>query len=84
MQGRTTGSTCPDLSLLDIHLALHLGRRVNADHQVDFLGRSWPISVTFRQTMTPIHHPNCQFWVGSQPPKPPENRWSDILGKFSL
>lgn len=84
VQGRTTGSTCPDPSLLPLHMALHLGRRVNADHQVDFLGRSRPISAAFRQTVTLIHHPNCQFWVGSQPPKPAENRWSDILGNFSL
>lgn len=82
--GLTTGGACPDPSLLDLHLALHLGRRVNADHQVDFLGRSWPISATARQTVTIIHHPNRQFWVVSQPPKPPGNRWSDILGKFSL
>src|SRR6266436_2554883 len=41
---------CPDTSLLDLHLALYLGRRVNADHQVDFLGRSWPIGATARHT----------------------------------
>jgi hypothetical protein len=70
--------------LLDLHLALHLGRRVNADHQVDFLGRSWPVSATARKTVTIIHHPQSQFWVVPQPPKPPQNRWPDILGKFSL
>src|SRR6266850_2311274 len=74
---------CPDSSLLDLHLALHLGRRVNADHQIDFLGRSWPISATPRHSVTLIHHPHSQFWVVSQPPKPPQNRWPDILGKFS-
>ena len=74
----------PDPSLLDLHLALHLRRRVNADHQVDFLGRSWPISATARHSVTLIHHPQSQFWVVSQPPKPPQNRWPDILGKFSL
>jgi hypothetical protein len=81
---RTVLRPCPDPSLLDLHLALHLGRRVNADHQVDFLGRSWPISATLRQSVTLIHHPNNQFWVVSKPPKPTHNRWSEILGKFSL
>lgn len=75
---------CPDPSLLDLHLALHFGRRCNADHQIDFLGRSWPIGPTARHTVTVIHHPGRQFWVVSQPPKPPLNRWSDILAKFSL
>jgi hypothetical protein len=74
----------PDPSLMDLHLALHLRRRVNADNQVDFLGRSWPISATARQSVTLIHHPQSQFWVVSQPPKPPQNRWPEILGKFSL
>ena len=83
-QKRTGMRPCPDPGLLDLHLALHLGRRVNADHQVDFLGRSWPISATARHTVTIIHHPRSQFWVVSQPPKPPQNRWPDILGKFSL
>ena len=75
---------CPDPSLLDLHLALHLRRRVNADHQIDFLGRSWPISATTRHAVTLIHHPQTQFWVVSQPPKPPQNRWPEILGKYSL
>ena len=83
-EGRTAGSACPAPSLLDLHLAFHLGRRVNADQQIDFLGRSWPISATARKTVTIIHHPHSQFWVVSQPPKPPQNRWPDILGKFSL
>ena len=81
---RTVLRPCPDPSLLDLHLALHLGRRVNADHQIDFLGRSWPISATARHTVTLIHHPQSQFWVVSEPPRPPLNRWPDILGKFSL
>ena len=74
----------PDPSLLDLHFALHFSRRLNADHQVDFLGRSWPIGPTQRHTVTVIHHPGRQFWVVSTPPKPPENRWADVLGKFSL
>jgi len=75
---------CPDPSLLDLHLALHLRRRVNADHQVDFLGRSWPITATSRHCVTLIHHPQNQFWIVSQAPQHSQNRWPDILGKFSL
>ena len=74
----------PDPSLMDLHFALHFSRRLNADHQIDFLGRSWPIGATQRRTVTVIHHPARQFWVVTTPPKPPENRWSDVLGKFSL
>jgi hypothetical protein len=75
---------CPDPSLLDLHFALHFSRRRNADHQIDFLGRSWPIGPTLRQTVAIIHHPQRQFWIVATPPKPPDNRWSDVLGKFSL
>ena len=74
----------PDSSLLDLHLAIHFNRRCNADHQVDFLGRSWPIGPTLRHTVTVIHHPGRQFWIVSQPPQPPENRWSDVLARYSL
>ena len=75
---------CPDQTLLDLHLAIYLGRRVNADHQIDFLGQSWPISPTARHTVTIIHHPQSQFWVVPNPPSAPHNRWPDILGRFSL
>jgi len=81
---RTVLLPCPDPSLLDLHLAIHLARRVNPDHQIDFLGRSWPIAATARHSVTLIHHPLSQFWVVSHPPKPPQNRWPEILGKYSL
>lgn len=48
-------------TLLDLHLALHLKRRVNADHQIDFLGQSWPIAPTQRAAITLIRHPRRQF-----------------------
>ena len=75
---------CPDSTLLDLHLALYLGRRVNADHQIDFLGRSWPIGATAKHTVTIIHHPQSQFWIVPKPPQAPQYRWPDILGRFSL
>jgi hypothetical protein len=81
---RTATRPCPPAALLDLHLALHLKRRVNADHQIDFLGQSWHIAPTKRSSITLIHHPLRQFWAVSQPPRPPLNNWPEILGKYSL
>lgn len=75
---------CPPTALLDLHLALHLRRRVNADYQIDFLGRTWSIAPTKRLTVTLIHHPLRQFWVVAQPPLSPQNAWPEILGNYSL
>jgi hypothetical protein len=71
-------------TLLDLHLALHLKRRVNSDNQIDFLGRSWHIAPTNQSLITLIHHPLRKFWAVSQPPSPPLNLWPDILGNYSL
>ena len=81
---RTAIRPCPPMTLLDLHLALHLRRRVNADYQIDFLGRSWPIAPTKRATITLVHHPLRRFWALAQPPVPPKNKWPEILGKYSL
>ena len=70
---RTAMRPCPPAALLNLHLALHLRRRVNADYQIDFLGRSWPIAPTKRSTVALIHHPLRQFWAVTQPPSPPLN-----------
>lgn len=75
---------CPLPTLMDLHLAIYLARRVNADHEVDFLGRSWPIGPTARHTVTIVHHPLSQFWVVTEAPKSPQNHWPEILGRFSL
>ena len=75
---------CPPATLLDLHLALHLKRRVNTDSQIDFLGQSWHIAPTKRSTITLIHHPFRHFWVVTQPPTPPLNNWPEILAKYSL
>jgi hypothetical protein len=40
VEKRSAIRPCPPTTLLDLHLALHLRRRVNADYQIDFLGRS--------------------------------------------
>jgi hypothetical protein len=84
LEARTVIRPCPPIPLLDLHLALHLHRRVNADSQIDFLGRSWPIAPTQRLTITLIHHPLRQFWAVTQPPLPPQNTWPEILGNYSL
>jgi len=81
---RTLTRPCPPATLLDLHLALHLKRRVNADSQIDFLGQSWHIAPTKRSSITLIHHPLRQFWAVTQPPSPPLNNWPEILGKYSL
>ena len=81
---RTVTRPCPPATLLDLHLALHLKRRVNADHQIDFLGQSWHIAPTKKAAITLIHHPRRLFWAVTQPPSPPQNSWPEILGKYSL
>ena len=81
---RTATRPCPPATLLDLHLALHLNRRVNTDNQIDFLGRSWHIAPTQRSNITLIHHPLRQFWAVPQPPVPPLNTWPEILGNYSL
>src|ERR1017187_3100598 len=83
-QKRTATRPCPPATLLDLHLALHLQRRVNPDSQIDFLGRSWHIAPTKRSSVTLIHHPRRQFWAVTHPPPPPLNTWPEILGNYSL
>jgi len=83
-QKRAATRPCPPATLLDLHLALHLKRRVNSDHQIDFLGQSWHIAPTKRSSITLIHHPLRQFWAVTEPPSPPLNNWPEILGKYSL
>ena len=84
IEKRTATRPCPPATLLDLHLALHLKRRVNTDHQIDFLGQSWHITPTNRSSITLIHHPRRQFWAVTQAPAPPLNLWPEILGNYSL
>jgi hypothetical protein len=74
----------PPAPRLDLHLALHLRRRVNAGRQISFLGRSWHIAPTHRASITLIHHPRRQFWSVTQAPATPLNTWAEILGNYSL
>ena len=74
----------PAVPLLDLHLALYVQRRLNADFTLDFLGRSWPITPTTHKTVTIVHHPGQRFWVIPQPPNPHHPIWPEVLGSFSL
>ena len=74
----------PSLPLLDLHLAIHLQRRLNADHTLDFLGRTWSITPTHRKIVTLIHHPKQQFWVVPHAPNPKNPIWPDVLAHFTL
>jgi hypothetical protein len=84
MDKRIATRPCPPPTLLDLHLALHLKRRVNSDNQIDFLGQSWHIAPTKRSSITLIHHPLRHFRAVTHPPEPPLNTWPEILGKYSL
>ncbi|MEY3275820.1 MAG: hypothetical protein RL153_1086 [Verrucomicrobiota bacterium] len=79
--GMTVMQPVPSTALLDLHLAIHDRRSRNTDNPVDFEGRSWAIAPTLRKTVSIIHHPGRQFWVVTEPPAPPENRWPEVLGK---
>lgn len=84
LRARFSHTPLPPSALLDLHLAFHLRRRVNADSQIDFLGCSWPIAQTKRLTVSLIHHPLRQFWAVLHPPLPPLNTWPQVLGNYSL
>lgn len=74
----------PARPLLDLHLALYLQRRLNADYTLDFLGRTWPISPTARKVVTIVHHPGQRFWVIPHRPDPHHPIWPQILAAHTL
>ncbi|MFM8421369.1 MAG: hypothetical protein ACKOEQ_14745, partial [Verrucomicrobiota bacterium] len=82
--GMTAMQPVPSAVPFDLHLALDNRRRRNTDNPVDVKGRSWAIAPTLRKTVSIIHHPGRPFWVVDEPPAPPENRWPEVLGKYSL
>jgi len=75
---------CPVSALLDLHLALHLRRRLNADQTVDFLGKAYPVAVCSKKTVTIIHHLSKCFWVVERPVDPRHPVWPTVLAKHSL
>ena len=72
----------PPSSLLNLHLALHVPRRVSSASTVEFLGKTWKISPTNHKNVTIIHHPGRRFWV--IPQTKDLSKWPDVLGSFSL
>ncbi len=72
----------PPSSLLNLHLALHVPRRVSSASTVEFLGKTWKISPTNHNNVTIIHHPGRHFWV--IPQTKDLSKWPDVLGSFSL
>ena len=75
----------PPAKLLDLHLALHCQRRLNSDHTIDFLGRSWPVAASLRKSATIVHHPGRKFYVLAHAPLPSTpNLWPPILAAHAL
>jgi hypothetical protein len=79
---RSLLSPVPPASLLNLHLALHLPRRVSSASTIEFLGRTWKISPTNHKTVVIVHHPNSRFWV--IPQTKVLSQWPAVLGSFSL
>ena len=72
----------PVESLLDLHFALHIPRRVSSASSIEFLGQTWKIAPTRHQSVLIIHHPNQHFWV--VPPSKKIAKWPDVLASYSL
>jgi len=81
---RSKLNSIPSAALLDLHLAIHLQRRVNQDNTLDFLGRPWPMAPTKKKIVTLIHHPHQCFWVIPEPPDPQNPRWPVVLAHHRL
>ncbi len=72
----------PPASLLNLHLALHVARRVSSASTIEFLGRTWKITPTNHKTVIIVHHPCQRFWV--IPQTKALSKWPTVLGTFSL
>jgi transposase InsO family protein len=72
----------PAGTLLNLHLALHIPRRVSSACSIEFLGRTWKIAATRCHSVLIVHHPGSRFWV--IPPIKNPSKWPDVLGSYSL
>ena len=72
-----------DLSI-DLHLALHLQRRLNADYALDFLGQNWPVTPAGQKIVTLVHHPEQRFWSIPHPPSHTQPTWPNVFAHHRL
>src|SRR5439155_10810222 len=62
-ENRSKLQPIPAKSLLDLHLALHITRRVSSASTVEFLGRTWKITQIKLQNVLIIHQPQKPFCI---------------------
>jgi hypothetical protein len=70
--------------LLDLHLAIHLQRRLNADFTIELNGQTYPVTPVGQQYVTIVHHPHQRFWVIPNPPSTQNAAWPTILASHTL
>ena len=58
---RTAIRPCPPAALLDLHLALHLRRRVNADYQIDLVNLDYVAQRALERAAAPFHSPHADL-----------------------
>jgi hypothetical protein len=83
-QNRNHHRPVPPVPVLDLHLALYLQRRLNADYTLDFLGQNWPVTPVRNKIVTIVHHPQQRFWVIPHPPKHNDPAWPPVLAHHQL
>jgi transposase InsO family protein len=81
-EGRSQLKPAAEQKLLNLHLALHLGRRVSAANTIEFLGRTWKIAPTAHKRVLIVHHPGKHFWVTT--PAKGFKAWPDVLASYAL
>lgn len=81
-ENRSMLKPLPPSSLLNLHLALHIHRKVSSASTVEFLGKTWKISPTNDKCVLIVHHPGSRFWVIPQTQN--LSKWPDVLGAYSL
>jgi hypothetical protein len=69
---------------LDLHLAIHLQRRLNADFIIELNGQTYPVTPVGQQYVTIVHHPHQRFWVIPHPPSTQKAAWPTILASHTL
>jgi transposase InsO family protein len=81
-EGRSKLKPAAEEKLLNLHLALHLGRRVSSANTIEFLGKTWKIAPTAYKRVLIVHHPQKHFWVTA--PARGFKVWPDVLASYDL